>query len=308
MTAVFVTYNSARVLPEALRALPAAMEGLPAFEVVIADNASTDDSVAVARRVWRGATIVQVGRNLGYAAGINAAVRASSATDAILVLNPDVRLQPGSVASMAAVLSTPGVGIAVPLITGTDGELDYSLRREPTILRALGEAAIGGRLAGRWPPFGEVERRRDRYQRPSTADWAVGAVMLIDRVCLETVGPWDEGFFLYSEETDFALRARDQGFRVRLAPEARAMHVRGSAPVDPRLWSILQYNRFVLYRQRHGRLSALAFRLALLLNAGLRAPRSRVHRAATLALLLPGRGRRLATAPGSSVAPDDLST
>ena len=116
---------------------------------MVADNASTDGSLDLVRRRRPDARLIEVGRNLGYSAGINAAVAAAAPSDAVLILNPDVRLARGSVATLAAGLREPGVGIAAPRVTGPDGALDHSLRRDPTVLRALGEALLGGRLAGR---------------------------------------------------------------------------------------------------------------------------------------------------------------
>ncbi|MCZ7627704.1 MAG: glycosyltransferase [Microthrixaceae bacterium] len=66
------------------------------------------------------------------------------------------------------------------------------------------------------------------YARERDADWATGAAMLISAECLAAVGPWDESFFLYSEETDYCLRARDRGFKLRYSPKATATHIGGS--------------------------------------------------------------------------------
>ena len=96
-----------------------------------------------------------MGRNAGYAAGINAAVRAAPPHSAILVLNPDVRLMPGCVAELLDALR-PGTGLAVPRLVDAKSELIESMRREPTVLRAWGDATLGARRAGRYPAFGEV--------------------------------------------------------------------------------------------------------------------------------------------------------
>lgn len=299
---VLVTYNSAALLEDWFAALPGAVEGLGGHEVVVADNASSDGSPDVVAELCPGATVVRVGRNLGYAAGINAAIAAAGPHDAVLVVNPDIRLAPGSIARLGDALGEPGVGIAVPKVFGPGGELDHSLRREPSVLRALGEAVLGGRLAGRFPPLGDIERRAHVYERPTDAQAALGAVLLVSRACEEAVGAWDESFFLYSEEIDYCLRARDAGFAIRYVPDAEAVHLRGEAPTNLRLWSLLQYNRWAAFRRRHGRVESLLFRAALVLNAVLRAPRSPRARAALSALVVPGAGRRLAGAPAAPSA------
>lgn len=302
VTVVIVTFNSAEVLPDCLASVGAAMESVGPYEVVIADNASSDASSTLGADLLPQAKIVQLGRNLGYAAGINAALAVSQSSDSVLVLNPDVRLAPGSVGKLLSALSHHQTGIAVPRIIGPDGRLEYSLRREPTVLRVLGEALLGGRRAGRWPALGEVVSDPALYEVAQVVDWSTGAVMLISRRCIEAVTasrngpdtPWDESFFLYSEETEFALRARDAGFALRYIPDAVAQHLGGESTTSSALWAILARNKVVLHRRRHGRLAAAAFWAAVVLNEALRAHRSATHRAALRALF-----RRYRPAPAS---------
>jgi GT2 family glycosyltransferase len=126
-----------------------------------------------------------------------------------------------------------------------------------------------------------------RYESPATADWASGAAMMISAACFAAVGPWDESFFLYAEETDYALRAADAGFALRYVPDATAVHIGGEAHDSPQLWSLLMANRVRLFASRHGRARTAAFRAALVLNEALRAAGSRTHRAGLRALLPP---------------------
>lgn len=277
---VVVTYNSAAVLPGLLSSLDDGLRGL-SWHLTVADNASVDDSVAVARRMVPGCRIVQTGRNAGYAAAFNAAVRSAEPYDVVLLLNPDVRLSAGSVATLVARLGGEGaqrVGIAVPRILDEDGGVALSLRREPTVSRALGEALLGQR-AGRIAGLGETVVDRDAYFRDGTADWATGAVMLISRACLESCGPWEERFFLYSEETEFALRARDHGFLTALVADAEVVHIGGESRVSPALWSLLTVNRVRLFRMRHSRPATALFWSVVVLREASRAalghPRSR---------------------------------
>lgn len=113
--------------------------------------------------------------------------------------------------------------------------------------------------------------------------------MLVTRDCLDAVGAWDESLFLYSEETDYCIRARENGFDVRYEPGAEAVHIGGDAHVSPRLWALLTVNRVRLYRRRHGPVRSLAFRVAVMINEALRALAGRqVSRAALAALVTPG--------------------
>jgi N-acetylglucosaminyl-diphospho-decaprenol L-rhamnosyltransferase len=300
-----VTFNSERVLAGLLDSLPGAMNGL-AWELVVADNGSTDASLAVAARYGYSGTLVRMGRNAGYAAGINTAVALPGTVDAVLVVNPDVRLERGAVPRLLAAPDQPGIGIAVPRLTDAGDELVHTLRRRPTVLRALGEAVLGGDLAARVALLGERVADPAAYQRPATVDWASGAVQLVSSACLEAVGAWDESFLLYSEETDFALRAAAAGYATRFVPDACGVHIGGESHVSAFLWSLLTTNRVRLYAKHHGPAATGAFRAAVTLGEGLRALAGRQpSRAAFTALLRPSRRvTELPPAPPAVAAPE----
>lgn len=291
-----VTWNSARVLPEFLASLPEGMAGLD-WHLVVADNDSADGTVDLVRSLAPDATVVQTGRNAGYAAGVNAALDAATARygdlRAALVCNPDVRMRRGCARLLVDALDAPlsggrRVGISVPLLYEEDGTLQHSLRRESRVTRALGEAVIGNRRAGRFPRWSELVTDPSAYARATVTDWATGALMALSRDCLDACGAWDESFFLYSEETEYCLRARDRGFATRLEPEASAVHLGGDSQVSPRLWTLLTLNRVRLYGRRHGAAATAAFRAAVLLRETSRAALGRpANRAAALALASP---------------------
>jgi N-acetylglucosaminyl-diphospho-decaprenol L-rhamnosyltransferase len=286
VTVIVVSYNSAAVLPGLLESLADGLKGLD-WQLIVADNASADDSVAIAERMVPGCRIAQTGRNAGYAAAFNEALAVADPSRAVLILNPDVRLCSGSVATLMDRLGPDGVGIAVPRILDEEGGVAYSLRREPTVRRAFGEAVLGQR-AGRYPALGETVVDRDAYFRDGPVDWATGAVMLMSRECLDACGPWEERFFLYSEETEFALRARDHGFLTSLVADAEVVHIGGESRVSPELWSLLTVNRVRLYRMRHSRpATALFWSVVLLREASRAALGHRRSRRAVAALVRP---------------------
>jgi GT2 family glycosyltransferase len=262
------------------------------WHLTVADNASSDDTIAVLREYAPEARVVETGRNGGYAAGINAAVAAAAPHDAVLVLNPDIRLAPDCVPEMLTVLRRRDAGIVVPRLVRANGEFSPSLRREPTIPRALGDALIGADRMGRIGRLGEVVTDRRRYADETRVDWAEGSIMLIDRVCWDVCGPWDESFFLYSEETEYALRARDHGFPMVFAPRAQARHLEGDSATSPRLWALLTLNRVRLYRRRHSLPSAVVYWALVLLREATRAALgNRCSRSAVRALLSAARLR-----------------
>jgi N-acetylglucosaminyl-diphospho-decaprenol L-rhamnosyltransferase len=298
---VVVTYNSAPLIEDLVASLAPGLRGLN-WHLTIADNASRDGTVEAVRRNAPYAHVVETGRNAGYAAGINAAVAAAKPFDAVLVLNPDIRLAPDCVPELLKLLRQRDAGIAVPKIVRANGDFSPSLRREPTILRAFGDAVLGGRRTSRFAMLGESVTDRGRYTAETTVDWAEGSIMLIDRACWDACAGWDETFFLYSEETEYALRARDLGFPMMYTPHANARHLEGDAATNPPLWALMTLNRVRLYRRRHNAVATGVFWAMVLLREASRAALgSKPSKRAVRALLS---RRRLRERPGPlSIAP-----
>jgi N-acetylglucosaminyl-diphospho-decaprenol L-rhamnosyltransferase len=288
---VLVTYNSGDVLHGALESLRSI--GVYLDAVVVADNASSDDSVRVAESaIGLPIRVVQLGRNAGYAAAINAGIAALpiNALDAVFVMNPDCRLRPDTLALLAADLKRPRCGIAVPRLLNEDGSLQPSIRRAPAVRRAIAEAVIGGRNAGRIGRLSELIINPKAYDQPGPVVWATGAAMLISTRLVSELGPWDESFFLYSEETEYCLRAADHGYQVWYNAAATAVHIGGEAQVNPDLAALTVVNKVRLFRRRHNAVTASAFYFATLAGETVRAMAGRrISRAAVASLI---RGRR----------------
>jgi N-acetylglucosaminyl-diphospho-decaprenol L-rhamnosyltransferase len=239
---VIVTHNSVGCIAKLLDSIPLALGGSTA-DVVVVDNESTDGTVDLIRA--RKDCHVVEGKNVGYAAGLNAGVRQTRSSVAVLLLNPDARLSPHSVARLLRALEAPGVGIVAPLIRNEDGSLFRSLRREPSIARALGLNFTGV------PALAEYVTKPEEYELPHVVDWALGAALLFSRTCYDAVGGWDESYFLYSEETDFCLRARDLGYVTLYEPSAEVVHIGGASGRNDTTHVMQILNRVRLYARRH---------------------------------------------------------
>lgn len=280
---VVVTFNSAALLPDLVASLHRGF-GTLAWRLVVADNCSEDDSVQTVRTLVPDAVVVLLGANRGYAAGINAAMAVAPPHRAVLVLNPDVRLEEGCVPELLVHLVAP-TGIVVPRLTDAHGALILSMRREPRILRALGDALLGTSRAGRVPALGEMVTNPARYDVTTKAEWAEGSTQLISAECWDACGPWDESFFLYSEETEFDLRAQARGFQVVYVPQARAQHLEGGSSTSPRLYPLVVANRLMLFRRRNGPLPSVAFWFVLTLREASRSLFGRGESRAALRVL-----------------------
>lgn len=241
VAALVVTYNSEAHIAELLDSLPAALAGLT-YSVVVVDNGSSDGTPALLDA--RPDCVLVRSTNDGYAAGINKAVRHSPPAAALLVLNPDATVDPGAVPLMLDVLRKPGVGVVAPRVREEDGSLSPTLRRGPTMGRVGGLSFTG--LAA----FTERIEDPAEYEAEHEVDWAVGAILLLDRECYDALGGLDESYFLYSEETDFSLRAKDRGWATVYTPAPGAMHVGGGSGESATTHTMKIINRVRLYRRR----------------------------------------------------------
>jgi N-acetylglucosaminyl-diphospho-decaprenol L-rhamnosyltransferase len=247
---VVVAYNSAHVIGDLLDSLPGALDGVAA-KVVVVDNASTDATLEVLRA--RSDCTVVRSTNVGYAGGINRGVAAASSKAPILILNPDTRLLPGSVTALLGGLDDSAVGIVAPKILSSEGKLHYSLRREPSLARAAGLTFT------RLPVFSEYVQTPVAYETAHVVDWALGAALLVSRQCWDAVGGWDESYFLYSEETDFCLTARDLGYRTWYEPGAVLVHIGAQSGQSAQIHAMQIINRVRLFRRRNSLLLAWAY-------------------------------------------------
>jgi GT2 family glycosyltransferase len=277
---VIVTYNSAQYILRLLDSLPAAAGNLT-LRTVVVDNGSRDATVDLVR-AYPGVGCIEVGANRGYAGAINIGREHVGAYSSLLVLNPDLVLNPNAIAEMFGALDNREVGMIVPMLLGPDGQCFPSLRRTPTLTRAIGDGLLGSRLSRRPAWLSEMVWDVTAYQSRQSADWATGAILLISAECDRAVGLWDERFFLYSEETDYATRARALGYRLDYIPTARAHHHGGGSGQSDALTALLAISR-IRYVEKHGHWPR-AFRMAVILHELIRS-RNPAHLTALRAVL-----------------------
>lgn len=221
---ITVSYRSEGVLPAFFASLPDA--GAGPFEVVLVDN-KPEGSGARALAEGAGARYLPLPRNPGYGGAINAGVRMLSAdVEWVLVSNPDIVLGTGSIDRLLAVgAQAEDIGAVGPLVM-TDGVPYPSARAVPSLGTGIGHALFANiRPSNRWT--------RKYHESTSTASeerdagWLSGACLLVRRSAFESIGGFDEEFFMYFEDVDLGYRLAHAGWRNRYAPSAVVEHSGG---------------------------------------------------------------------------------
>jgi GT2 family glycosyltransferase len=216
-SAVVVTYN-------ALPWLERALESVRGREIVVVDHGSSDGTPAFVRDRFPEVRLVEQ-ENRGLAYGWNAGIARTSGRY-VLLLNADAWLAPGALDALVAFADAhPRAAVVGPRLRYPDGRLQRSVRGFPTLWRLATEFFYLRKLAPRTSALNAFYAGDFDHDSVREAEVLMGAVWLVRRDAIEQVGPADEAFFLFSEETDWAYRFRRAGWQLLFYPGAEATHV-----------------------------------------------------------------------------------
>jgi hypothetical protein len=261
LSVIVVTHNGRE---RALTTLESALAAIGWLETewLVIDAGSTDGTPDAVAARFPEVTVVRR-PNDGFAASNNVALRMARGRY-VLLLNPDVDIH-GSLAELVATMDArPEIGLASVIQRDAEGRPLPSIRRFPSASRSFGEAFF----SGGWPVAGGLREQvlgSGRYQRRGSADWLVGAFLIARREAVESVGPLDERFFLYSEETDWCYRFWQEGWRVEHLPSLTVTHHCGggsSGALKPQL----THSKILFAGKHYGRVRALTMRVAIALG------------------------------------------
>jgi len=238
---------------------------------VVVDNGSSDGSAAAVARSLPAVKVLHPGANLGYARAANLGITATHAP-VVAVCNPDLEVEEGAAGALVPRLAAEAdLGAVGPLIRNTDGTIYPSARSDPRVRDAVGHGLLG--FVWRTNPFTRRYRQLDADpSRPRDVDWVSGAAVWLRRDALDTVGGWDERYFMYVEDVDLCWQLRRRGWRVGYEPGAVVTHVQGATTAKHPYRMITEHHRS-LYRFASKRWRG-ARRLALPLAAAFLAVRA----------------------------------
>ncbi len=231
---------------DSLLACVASLRAEGVAEVTVVDNASSDGSPQALMSVDGEVRLVQTGMNLGYGAAANRGIGAS-ASELVLVSNPDVAVHRGALAALVDVLEAdPALAVAGPRILEADGTRYPSARRFPSLVDAAGHALLGD--VAPTNPFTRRYRMGDLdADRVTEVDWVSGACFLARRRALEELHGFDESYFMYAEDADLCWRARRAGWGVVFVPDAVVTHVQGISTARRPYRMLVAHHRSVFH-------------------------------------------------------------
>jgi hypothetical protein len=214
VSVIIPNWNGQRFLPVCLEALR--RQSCDAHEVVLVDNASTDDSVAYTRAHYPEVLVECLPRNLGFAGGVNAGLRAARG-EYLALLNNDTEADPGWLEALVQALDE-------------DREIGFAASKmvafhDRGLLDGCGDALSWHMLAHK---IGAGQRDTGQYEMPRRVFGACAGAAIYRRALFDTIGLFDEDFFAYYEDVDLSFRAQLAGFPGRYVPSAVVAHV-GSA-------------------------------------------------------------------------------
>ncbi|MDI9929500.1 glycosyltransferase family 2 protein [Rhodococcus sp. IEGM 1354] len=265
VTAIIVTYNSSAVIKDCLSLL----QSNPEIEVIVFDNASLDGTVELMKREYKNVKVIEHDRNLGFAGAVNRAAEEASG-DAILLLNPDAIISGSTVIAMYKTLhSDDSIGVIAPTLRQPAGHLTVREGgREPNLWRVLCHFSGLSRFSHRIRTFEGAYLLHVHGLNTRDVDWVSGACMMVKSELWSSLGGLSDRWFMYAEDIEFCLRARECGLRVVMSADFDATHALGESSGSQdfgkpnTLWI---ENLFDLYKWKisGGRLSNIAWKVVV---------------------------------------------
>ena len=223
ITIVIINWNTRDLLRDCLESIYKTVRNIT-FEIIVVDNASRDDSVAMLREEFPDVRIITNSENRGFAAANNQAFAVMKGRYALL-LNTDTVLTGNAVNELFAFMENhDDTAMAGGQLLNRDGSRQNSIANFPTILTLLANISLLEYLFPRRFPS-----KRYNHKEPLEVESVIGACLLVRKKAIDEVGMFDERYFFFFEETDWACQMRAAGWKICHVPSAYIYHLQGQS-------------------------------------------------------------------------------
>jgi len=223
ISVIIVSYNTKNLLQTCLHSVYETIKNV-SFEVLVVDNASRDGSPAMLRKEFPGVRVIENPQNRGFAAANNQALAIMKGRYALL-LNTDTVLKENAVYELFSFMEAhPEAAMASGQLLNADGSRQNSIANFPSLLTLLFNIPL---LEMVFPQ--KYPSKRYLHEEPIEIDSGIGACLLVRRKAIEEVGPLDERYFFFFEETDWAMQMKMAGWKTFHVPTAYIYHLQGQS-------------------------------------------------------------------------------
>ncbi len=271
VSVIVVNWNTKALLHDCLKSIYE-QGGEIDLEVIVIDNASTDDSAEMVKKNFPRVTLVENSDNLGFARANNIGIQASKGRYVCLV-NSDVIVLEDCIKDLKSFMDEhPTTGMAGPRILNPDHTLQPSCRHLPTIWNNLCSASGLNRLFPKSAFFSDWIMNYWNHDSVRSVDALSGCFWMVRRKSLNEVGLLDEDFFVYGEDLDWCKRFHKAGWDILFYPDAEAIHIGGASSANAPIKFYLEMQKADLqyWRKHHGKIGKAGYAVVILLHNALR--------------------------------------
>lgn len=245
LSVIVVTWNSSDELRACLGSILADDPG--GLEVIVVDNASSDDSPKIVREEFPSVNLIANTENYGFGKACNQGIKVSHG-EFVVLINPDSEVQKGSLSALLEYgRENPDIGVFGLKVLNCDGTLQYSCRHFPTLQAGIFRNTILGHFFPQNTYLTDYLMTGWDHNEPRDVDWVSGCAMVLRKKFLDEVGGFDERFFMYCEDVDLGYRAHQSGWRVTYFPYSIVVHARGKSSDQNANPMIVEFHKSMYY-------------------------------------------------------------
>lgn len=229
LTVIILSYNVRKLLKKAIRAVYDTYKE-PGLQIIVVDNASSDDSVAMVKKDFPKVDLVLSDTNTGFAAGNNLA-RKITRGEVVLFLNPDTEVRGDAIKKCLEILeSRKELGAITCKVMLPNGKIDYSCHRGlPTVWNTFSYWSGLSKLFPRSPLFAGYEATYLDTNTSHYIDCISGTFLMIKRKVLDKINWWDQDYWWNGEDIEFCFNIKKMGYKIWYEPSEYMMHYKGSS-------------------------------------------------------------------------------